>query len=122
MTTISLDELEEFRNQLSSYPEASKALDTVKECEGNLEDAITLLAMREMDEEPDRGFSEVVQRCRKVICQEEFRNDLVGGLLGIAIEPVSISVGVPPSVATVVVLYAYKTGMKKFCEPVDSNL
>ena len=122
MTTVTLQEIEQFRAQLTNYPGAITALNVVEECDGHLEDAITLLAMRDMDKEPDRGFSEVVQECRKIICQEEFRNDLVAGLLGIAIEPLSISVGIPPSIATVVILYAYKTGMKNFCEPADPKI
>ncbi|KAM3116306.1 hypothetical protein [Phormidesmis sp. 146-33] len=121
MTTITRDEVEQLQAQLESYPEAITALNVVLECNGHLEDAITLLTMREMDEDVERGLSEVVQQCRSVICKEEFRNDLVGGLLGIAIEPVSISVGVPPSVATVVLLYAYKTGMNKFCQSIDTK-
>jgi hypothetical protein len=122
MTTVTTQEIAQFRIQLADYPAAIAALDGVEECGGHLEDALTLLIMRETDREPDRGFSEIVQKCRTIMCEEEFRNDLVGGLLGVVIEPVAISVGIPPSVATVIVIYAYKIGMKRFCESIDSKL
>lgn len=121
MVVLTIEEITQFRSQLAEYPEALTTLDVIQECEGHLEDAATLLMMRQMGKELDRGVNDILKKCRTVICQEEFRNDLAGGLLGIAVEPVAISVGIPPSVATVFVLYAYKVGIKKFCEPLQSD-
>ena len=121
MTVLTQEEITQFCSQLAEYPEALAALDAVQECDGYLEDAIALLLSRETGKEPTRGMSEIWQKCRKVICQEEFRNELAGGLLGLAIEPVAVSVGIPPSVATVLIIYVYKTGIKKFCEAPESS-
>jgi hypothetical protein len=116
MTILTEAEIAQFRTQLVTYPEALAALDVVEECGGYLEDAITVIMMRETEAEPDRGLNEVVEKCRKVVCQEEFRNDLLGGLLGVAIEPVAASVGIPLGIATAVVMYAYKKGINQFCD------
>ncbi|BAU14943.1 hypothetical protein LEP3755_54990 [Leptolyngbya sp. NIES-3755] len=120
MSIPTAEEIAQFRLQLADRPEAIVALDVIAECEGDLEEAIVLLMVQEMGIEPDRGFNDVIQKCRKVICQEEIRNDLMTGLIPVAIEPVSMSVGIPPGVATAVVLSAYKMGIKKFCAPLNS--
>lgn len=120
MTVLTQEEIIRFRTQLAAYPEALMALDVVEECGGYLEDAITVIMMRETGAEPDRGLNEVLEKCRKVVCQEEFRNDLLGGLLGVAIEPVAASVGIPLGIATAVVMYAYKKGINQFCDASDS--
>lgn len=119
MVSLSPDEVERFRIELKSSPSALAALDVVEACDGHLEDAIALLSMRELNKEPDRGFSDVITRCQKFLCQEDLREELVGGLLGIVIERLANLAGIPPGVTTVVVLFAYKQGAKRFCESAD---
>ncbi len=116
MTTITYQEIESFRSQLADYPERIKALDVIQECDGHLEDAITLITLRETGQEPDRGLNDWLGKGRKIVCQEEFRNDLAGGLIGVLVEPLATGLAIPPGIATVVAVYAFKIGVKKFCE------
>ncbi|MDJ0511698.1 MAG: hypothetical protein QNJ64_20985 [Crocosphaera sp.] len=116
MIVISNKEIEALSSRLSTYPEAIKALNTIKECDGYLEDAMQLIAIRETRDDSERGFQDWLVRGRKILCQEEFRNDLAAGLIGVLIEPLVVSAAIPPGVATVVAIYAFKVGIKKFCE------
>jgi hypothetical protein len=121
MTTVTQEEINQFREQLAGYPEAITSLDVIQECDGHLEDAITLLILRESGKEPDRGLDEWVQKCRKIICQEEFREELAVGLIAAALEPLATSAAIPPGIATAVGIYAFKIGLKKFCQTPDSE-
>jgi hypothetical protein len=117
MTTITDQEIESFRSQLADYPEGIKALDIIQECDGHLEDAIALITLRETGQEPERGLSDWLEKSRKIVCQEEFRNDLAGGLIGVLVEPLTTGLAIPPGIATVVAVYVFKIGVKRFCEP-----
>lgn len=121
MIRVTQAEIEQFRSQLVGNSAALTALDVIQECDGYLEDAITLLIMRETGKEPDRGLGEWIQKCRKVICQEEFREELAVGFIAAAIEPLATSAGIPLGIATGIATYAFKIGMKKFCQPSDSQ-
>ena len=100
MTTITPEEIVQFRSQLEGYPEAIAALDVVQECDGYVDDALTLLVMRETGKEPDRGLNEWLQKSRKVVCQEEYKEALASGMIAPVIEPISMSLGIPPGIAT----------------------
>jgi hypothetical protein len=76
MTTVTQEEINQFREQLAGYPEASAALDVIQKCDGYVEDAVTLLMMRETGKEPDRGVGEWLQKCRTAICQEDVKEAL----------------------------------------------
>jgi len=116
MTTITPEEIVQFRSQLEGYPEAIAALDVVQECDGYVDDALTLLVMRETGKEPDRGLNEWLQKSRKVVCQEEYKEALASGMIAPVIEPISMSLGIPPGIATVIAILVFKLGVKKFCE------
>lgn len=123
MITVTPAEIENFRSQLTNYPEASAALDLIEQRNGNLETAANILAIR-AGYEPSRKsnlLEELSEKCRKVICQEEFREDLAAGLIVVVVEPLATSVGIPPGLATAIAIYAFKTGVKKFCQPTDSE-
>jgi hypothetical protein len=121
MTTVTLQEIEQFREQLRDYPEAIAALDVIQECDGYVEDAVTLLMMRETGQEPDRGVSEWLQKCRTAICQEDVKEALASGLIAPAIEPLAISTGFPPGTATAIGILAFKIGIKKLCDSPNSE-
>ena len=121
MTTVTLQEIEQFREQLRDYPEAIAALDVIQECDGYVEDAVTLLMMRETGQEPDRGVSEWLQKCRTAICQEDVKEALASGLIAPAIEPLAISTGFPPGTATAIGILAFKIGIKKLCDSPSSE-
>ncbi len=121
MTVVTQEEIEQFREQLRDYPEAIAALDVIQECDGYIEDAVTLLMMRETGKEPERGVGEWLQRCHKVICQEEVKEALESGLIAPAIEPLGISIGLPPGTATALGILAFKIGIKKVCDSSSSE-
>lgn len=115
-TKVTPEEIAKFRTELASYPSAIEALDVIEEeCEGYLEDAIPLLLMRETSTEVDRSLGDLLEKCRKFICQEEVREALESGMIAPAIEPISMGAGIPPGVATAVGICAFKLGMKKVC-------
>ena len=118
MTTVTPQEIEQFREQLRDYPEAIAALDEIEACEGNLEDAALVLAI-EAGQESERGAREwlegISKRCRPILCQEDFRDEIMAGLLAGAVEALLATTLIPPGLATPVVIYAFKIGIKKFC-------
>ncbi len=118
MTTVTQEEIQQLREQLRDYPEAIAALDEIEACEGNLEDAAVVLAI-EAGQEPERGAREwlegISKRCRPILCQEDFRDEIMAGLLAGAVEALLATTLIPPGLATPVVIYAFKIGIKKFC-------
>ena len=123
MTTVTPEEIEQFREQLRDYPEAIATLDVIEQRNGNIETAAKILAIRG-GYEPSRKINlldELSEKCRKVICQEEFREDLAAGVIVTVVEPLATSAGIPPGLATALAIYAFKTGVKKFCQPTDSE-
>jgi hypothetical protein len=121
MITVTQEEIQQFREQLRDYPDAIAALDVIQECDGYVEDAVTLLMMREAGKEPDRGVSEWLQKCRSAICQEDVKEALASGLIAPAIEPLAISTGFPPGTATALGILAFKIGIKKLCDSPSSE-
>ena len=118
MTTDSIqvtaEEIVQFRAELADNPRAIAALDAIKDCEGYLKDAVTLLLI-EAGTEPDRSIGDLLEKCRQFICQEEVREALESGMIAPAIEPISMGAGIPPGVATAIGICAFKLGMKRVC-------
>lgn len=123
MITVTPEEIAKFRSELADYPEALTALDVIEQRNGNLEAAAKIIAIR-AGYEPSRKsnfWDEWSEKCRKVICQEEFREDLAAGLIAAVIEPLARHAAISPGVATAITIYAFKSGVKKFCQPTDSE-
>ncbi|MFH7027858.1 MAG: hypothetical protein ACHBN1_21295 [Heteroscytonema crispum UTEX LB 1556] len=123
MTTVTSIEIAQFRSQLADDPRAMEALDLIEDCEGDLEDAAMTLAIR-IGQEPERANSEwldaLARKWRAVICQEEFRDDLVNGSLKGMMEHLKTMPGFPKILATPVLMYVLKQSVNNFCEPLDS--
>ena len=115
-TTVTSEEIAQFRAELADYPnpEVIAALNAIEECEGYLEDAVPLLLLK-AGREPDRSLSDILEKCRKFICQKEVRESLESGMIAPAIEPIAMGVGIPPGIATAVGSCAFKLGIKKVC-------
>ncbi|MBW4618213.1 MAG: hypothetical protein KME17_02350 [Cyanosarcina radialis HA8281-LM2] len=110
-------EIAKYRSELSSNSEALVALDAIEDCEGNLEDAAIALAIH-VGQEPDtsEGWLEsLAKRCRPIICQENFKDDLLAGSVAVAVEALETSKFIPSQLATLVAIYAVKTGANDFC-------
>lgn len=126
MTTVTPEEIAQYRSELADYPEALTALNAIERCKGNLEAAAKLIAIEETDEEVDTRadsdyLDKLAQKCRRVICQKEFIDDLMTGLLTAAITSLATSGNIPAALATPVVIYLAKVGVKKFCQSSESK-
>jgi hypothetical protein len=119
MITVTPEEITQFRSQLVDSPEALAALDAIEECKGNLEAAAQLIAVETTDTEVSlRGDSNyldnLAQKLSKIICQKEF-DDLMTGVLTAAIATLAASGNIPVALATPVVIYVAKIGVRQFC-------
>lgn len=118
MLVVTPEEVSKFRNQLADYPAALTALHEIEECEGSLEDAVTVLAI-ESGQEPDRApqwFNDLLERSRQILCQEDVRDEIMAGFLAVGVEALLASTIVPAGLAAPVVIYVFKVGIKKYCQ------
>lgn len=122
MTQVTSAEIAQFRSQLADYPDALISLDVIEDCEGDLEDAAMVLAIR-VGQQPDIANSvwldSLAKKCRAVICQEEFRNDLVNGNFAGMMGHLAATKLCPALLVTPVLMYVFQQGVNKFCEPID---
>ncbi len=124
MIVLTTQEIAKFRSQLSEYEEAMEALDLIEDCEGDLEDASISLALK-VGMEPNTSenwLKSEAKRCRVSICEKEFREDLVNGNLTKVVGYLLEKKVCPPVLAAPVVIYALKTGIEDFCQPLDYKL
>ena len=123
MTQVTLEELVQFRAELVDYPDAVAALKEIEECEGNLEDAAVVLAIR-VGQQPDIANSEwldaLAKKCRAVICQEEYKIALRNGNFAPMIGHLTATRLCPALLVTPVLIYVVKQGVHSFCEPLDA--
>lgn len=125
MTIVTSEEIAQFRSQLSHYPEAMKALDVIEDCEGDLEDAAISLAIH-VGQQPQRENAEwldaLARKCRAVICQKEFREELLNGFYGSVFRYLAETPLLPTILVAPVLMYVSNQGVESFCEPLDSQL
>lgn len=125
MTIVTSQEIAQFRSQLANYPEAMIALDAIEDCEGDLEDAAIALAIR-AGQQPQRDNAEwldaLARKCRAVICQKEFREDLLNGKVAPVMRYLAETPLLPGVLATPVLMYIMKQDVNQFCEPLDLQL
>jgi hypothetical protein len=125
MTIVTSQEIAQFRSELADYPEAMNALDAIEDCEGNLEDAAIALAIR-AGQQPQRDNAEwldaLARKCRAVICQKEFREDLLKGSFAPMVKYLAQTPLLPGILATPVLMYVLRQGLNDFCAPLDSQL
>jgi hypothetical protein len=125
MTIVTSQEIAQFRSELANNLEAMKALDVIEDCEGDLEDAAIALAIR-AGQQPQRDNAEwldaLARKCRAVICQKEFREDLLNGSFAPVIGYLAATPLLPGILATPVLMYVIRKGVNNFCAPLDSQL
>jgi len=114
--TVTAEEIDRFREQLKHDPEALAALDTIQECEGNLEEAARSIATAagNTDVESDL-LEELSSQCRSVICQQDREAELPVMISAIAGFLASSS-GFPSRLATPIALFAIEEGSENFCD------
>lgn len=124
MTIVTSQEIAQLRSELVNNPDAMKALDEIEDCEGNLEDAAIALAIR-AGQQPQRDNAEwldaLARKCRAVICQKEFREDLLNGSFAPVVAYLAATPLLPGILATPVLIYVMRQGIHSFCEPLDSR-
>lgn len=123
MTLITPEEIAEFRIKLADYPEAMRSLDAIEDCEGDLEDAAMGIAIK-IGLQPELSNTEwlasLAKKCRAMICQQDFRVNLINGDFA-AIWSLLVSSNLCPKLLILpVLMYVFEQGVNKFCEPLDN--
>lgn len=122
MTKVTLQEIALLRSQLADDLGAMEALDLIEDCEGDLEDAAMTLAIK-AGQEPERANAEwldaLARKWRAVICEPEFRDDLLNGSITKMMAHLQKMPTFPKILATPVLIYILKQGVNEFCEPLD---
>lgn len=123
MVQLNTQEISEYRTQLASNKTAIMALDAIEDCEGDIEDAATSLAI-EVGQKLDRvdWLDGIAKRCRVAICQEDFRDDLKNNEISKVVTHLSESNVCPSLLVTPIVIYVVKQGVESFCEPLSYKL
>lgn len=123
MTQVTPEEIAKFQAELVDYPDAQAALKEIEDCEGDLEDAAMVLAIR-VGQQPDIANSDwldgLAKKCRAVICQKEFRNALVNETYAPIVGHLAATRLCPAILVTPVLMYVIKQGVNNFCEPLDT--
>jgi hypothetical protein len=118
-TKVTLEEIARYRDQFADNPEALDALDLIAENDGDLKQAASLLALESGEmiykSSVPNILDELAQKSRNVICDEAF-DELIAGLLGAAVGTLAASGQIPIALATPVVIYLARVGVKKWCE------
>lgn len=124
MAIVTSQEIAQFRSELADNTQAMRALDAIEDCEGDLEDAAISLAIR-VGQQPQTDNAEwldaLAKKCRAVICQKEFREDLLNGKLAPVVEYLAATPLLPGILATPVLMYVMRQGINNFCEPLDTQ-
>lgn len=122
MTKVTLEELAKFQAKLNNYPDALAALQEIEECEGDLEDAAMVLAIR-AGQQPDIAnadwLASLAKKCRAFICQQQFRDCLLDGTYAPVVEQMMAAKICPRLLVIPVLLYAIDQGIEEFCQPLD---
>jgi hypothetical protein len=122
MSKIDLQIVTELQIQFAELPDAIASLETIADCEGDLEDAAMTLAIR-VGQQPDINNSEwldgLAKKCRVAICRSEFRNDMVDGNFMPLFQYFIQAKICPRLLILPVLLYAHEQGVNRFCQPLD---
>lgn len=124
MLTLSADDIARYRLQLADYPDAIAALDTLSDCDGDLEDAAITLALRS-GQEPDtndRWLEGYAKRFRHILCNPALRTDLEANNLSALAHLLTTGTTCPPLLVAPVALFVITTGGDTFCHSFDHGL
>ncbi|MFM2303897.1 MAG: hypothetical protein RLZZ135_1307 [Cyanobacteriota bacterium] len=119
---VDLHIITELQTQFADIPDAIASLETIADCEGDLEDAAMALAIR-AGQQPEMDNSDwlkgLAKKCRVTICNSEFRNDMVDGNFLTLFDRL-MKVKICPKLLIIpVLLYVHEQGVNKFCAPLD---
>jgi len=124
MTTVTTEEIEQFREQLVENSKVLADLEVIERCGGELERAARVLSRRADIEEVRAGanWQSGLQKAREIVCDGKFKDGLVPGLIGALIGTLTAS-GSPilVAVATPMAIYITKVGIEAFCKDPQST-
>ena len=121
-TQLTPEEIKQYREQLKDNPDALDILDLIEESEGSLIESTNILALEAGSEIRSRGGEELnildkfALKCRSIVCDDDFMDDLMSGLLTAGIATLAASGQIPQAIATPVVIYLTKKGVQKWCQ------
>jgi hypothetical protein len=118
-TQVTPEEIAQYREQFADNKEALYALDIIAATKGDLKQAANLLAPKYnvvISKKLPNILDELARKCRHTICDDLFIDELMTGLLTAAVASLTASGQIPAAMATPVVIYLAKTGVKKWCE------
>lgn len=122
LTRLTAEEIAQYKNKFEDYPEALEALELISETDGDLIESGNLLAseagikVKSRGEEQDNILDELAKKCRNIICDEVFINDLIGGWLTAGVASLAATGNISAAAATPVVIYLAKKGVKQWCQ------
>lgn len=124
MITLTTEEIETYRVQFAGNSAALRTLDVIEDCEGSLEDAAIDLAIKVGQEptESERWLEGFAKRWRVQLCQPHLRRHVQNGNMGDAISVLVEMSNLPISLAIALLIYAQKTGLDEFCQPLNEKL
>ena len=121
-TQLTPKEIQQYRQQFADYPEALDALELIAECDGDLEESANFLVieegvseLRSGDSEEQTTLDKIAKKFRQIICDDDFMDDLMSGLLTAGVASLAVSGQIPAAIATPVVIYISKKGVKSWC-------
>lgn len=124
-------EIATFRSALSSLPDALEALDVIEDCEGDLEDAAIVLAIRakQQPSNSDRWLEGLAKRWRSVLCRPDLKANLedetsteaVSSIVNV-VQFLMSETAIPDGLATPLVIYVLKVGVGEFCKVLAEKL
>ena len=119
MTQVSSVAIARLRSIMAEYPESLIALDVIEDCEGDLEDAAMVLAIRyglQPDQSNASWLGAIARQCRGIVCQEAMKSDLQQETLGSVIAYLADSALIPSILVAPVLMYILEMGVEDFCD------
>ncbi len=124
MIILTSQEIAQFRSQLAEYSVALEALDRIEDCEGDLEDATIEMAIHvgQLPDTSENWLDGLAKRYRVSLCNKDLRENLIQGNIKSMVEALIEENECPALLITPVVLYAVKSGIDQFCQPLEYKL
>lgn len=112
------DDIAEYRKQFSqnNQKEALDALDVIEEENGNLMTAASELATYYISKSSPNILEELAEKSRNIVCDEEFIDEVMSGLVSAAVASLCAAGQIPEAVAAPLVIYLAKKGIQKWCK------
>ncbi len=121
--TLTSEEIAEYRDKFAGLDDALYAIKIIEASGGDLAKAVNLLAPKyniSITKSPSI-LDELAQKFRHIICDETFIDELMTGLLTVAVGSLTATGQIPQAIATPVVIYLTKKGVKTWCNSNSSD-